>query len=58
MSGFLTVRMTQVDLDNFKRYCTEKLQRRQSDVVRELVIAATEGRVKITPTEATKELYK
>lgn len=57
MSVFLTVRMEQQALDEFKKYCTEKLHRRHSDVVRELVIAATEGRVKIAPTEAMKEIY-
>lgn len=58
MSVFLTVRMEQEALDAFKQYCTEKLERRHSDVVRELVIAATEGRIKITPTDAMKEMYK
>jgi len=58
MSTFLTVRMEKEALDAFKRHCTEKLERRHSDVVRELVIAATEGRVRITPTEAMKEMYK
>jgi hypothetical protein len=57
MSVFLTVRMEQEALDEFRKYCSEKLQRRHSNVVRELVIAATEGRVKITPTDAMKEMY-
>ncbi len=58
MSVFLTVRMEQEALDAFKKYCKEKLDRRHSDVVRELIVAATEGRVKIEATEAMKEMYK
>jgi hypothetical protein len=49
--------MEQEALDEFRKYCSEKLQRRHSDVVRELVVAATEGRVKIIPTDAMKEMY-
>lgn len=58
MNTFLTVRMDKKALDAFKTHCTEKLERRHSDVVRELVTATTEGRVKITPTESQKEIYK
>ncbi|SPL81343.1 hypothetical protein [Yersinia phage fEV-1] len=58
MNIFLTVRMDKKALEAFKTHCTEKLERRHSDVVRELVTATTEGRVKITPTESQKEIYK
>lgn len=57
MRTFLTVRMEQQTLDEFKKYCNEKLQRRHSDVVRELIIAIIEGRVKIAATEAMREMY-
>lgn len=55
---FLTVRMKQSELDLFREHCQEVLKRRQSDVMREMITALIEGRLKIEPTQAYKELYK
>lgn len=58
MNTFMTVRMDKEAFEAFKRHCAEQLKRRHSDVVRELITATTEGRVKITPTDFQKEMYK
>lgn len=57
MSVFLTVRVEQEELDKFKQYCSDKLGRPHSQVVRELMTAIVEGRLKITPSDKMKELY-
>lgn len=57
-SVFLTVRMKQSELDGFRQHCQNVLERRHSEVVREMITALMDGRLKIEPTEAQKELYK
>lgn len=57
-STFLTVRVKQSELDCFRDHCQKTLNRRHSDVIREMMTALTEGRLTIEPTEAHKELYK
>lgn len=55
---FLTVRIKQSDLNTFKKHCSEELNRRHSDVVREMMTALIEGRLKIEATDAMKGMYK
>lgn len=57
-SVFLTVRIKQSELDRFKNHCNQELDRRHSDVVREMLTALCEGRLKIEPTKAQKGMYK
>lgn len=57
-SVFLTVRMKQPELEDFRQHCQNVLERRHSEVVREMITALMDGRLKIEPTEAQKELYK
>jgi hypothetical protein len=49
------------DLQSFKAHCKLKLNRNYTDVLREMMIASTQGRLKITPTDeqiqAHGELY-
>lgn len=57
-SVFLSVRTKQSELDRFRSHCQEELNRRHSDVIREMMTALVEGRLKIEPTEAMKGMYK
>ena len=57
-SVFLTVRVKRSELDRFKDHCNQELNRRYSDVVREMLTALCAGRLKIEPTTAQKGLYK
>lgn len=57
MSVFLTVRVEQEKMNEFKQYCSEKLKRHHAQVVRELMTAVVEDRLKITTSDEMKELY-
>ena len=60
LDEYLAVRVGKKALRDFKRNC-KNLNRNYTDVIRELIDASNEGRLKITPTEAQKksqeELY-
>ena len=58
MEKTLSVRVTSETREQFISVCTDKLNRRYSDVLREFIEAMIEGRVTIQPTEAQQELYK
>lgn len=55
---FLTVRVDSSELERFKQHCSEKLNRKNSDVIREMITALCDGRLTIKPTEAMKGMYK
>ena len=60
-STTLHVRVPTADLNDFQEKCINDFHRKPNDVLRELIKAAAEGRVKITPTEGqatqNKDLY-
>lgn len=45
------------DLQEFKHYCKFKLKRPYTDLLREMMVAATQGRLKIEPTEEQKQAH-
>lgn len=51
----LNVRIDKSDKDAFMKKC-EKVGRNYSDVVREMITAFNEGRLKITQTEEQKKM--
>ena len=50
------VRVDPKSHQRFRAKCT-KLNRDYSDMLRELIEAFADGRIKITPTEAAKDIY-
>lgn len=55
------IRIPEEDLKTFKEVCSEKFHVDHNDMIRELIVATNEGRIKITPskgqTNQIKELY-
>jgi hypothetical protein len=45
------------DLKNYYKKC-EKMKKKHTDLVREMIIAFNEGRLTITPSSAQQKLYK
>ena len=60
-STTIHVRVPLDDMMKFNEKCTSDFHRKPNDVLRELIKATSEGRVKITPTEGqatqNKDLY-
>lgn len=58
----LHVRVSSADFAAFKKECKERYHRDHNDLIRELIKATAENRVRIIPTEGQtnqiEELYK
>ena len=61
LDGNLMLRMNKKRLEDFQKHCSENLKRPYQDIVREMIDATLDGRLKIQPTKeqkiATGELY-
>lgn len=57
----ITIRLLSKERTRFEKYCSKTLSRNPSEVIREMMVALSDSRLKITPTKTqTKshgELY-
>lgn len=58
MDTSISVRIDSELRQQFVTHCESNLNRKYSDVLRELIQASVDGRLSITPTKAQKDLYK
>jgi len=54
----LSLRVNSIEYDDFAKVSKKVHGRNSQELLRELMVAVTEGRVKITPTPAQLELIK
>ena len=61
LDGALMIRMNKTQLLDFQEHCKNNLKRPYQEIVREMIEATLDNRLKINPTEeqeiATGELY-
>jgi len=56
-STTLHLRIDEDDLTSFKAECATRYNRDHNDLLREMIVAATEGRLKIVPSEGQMNLF-
>ena len=57
MTGQIHMRIDQKLLTDFKKQC-QKMNRQHHDVIKEMITAVVQGRLRIQPTPQQKELYQ